>query len=154
MEFTLSETSAPHKMISVTDYPWYPPSVTLRQQSIPDLRCQFRSLIFLHLHIVNTLQPGQLWIEARFFACNPNNQAPIITIVATNLHVQIVWLQGSRLHHPPLYTRIKYEYLLVQQERDFDFSFYFDLSLALRLAYNLCKSVTSGFSSSPRGFFY
>jgi len=43
----------------------------------------------------NTPQ-GQLWINADFHACNPNEPASMITTVTTNRYVKIVWLRGSR----------------------------------------------------------
>jgi len=55
----------------------------------------------------NALQPRQLWTEARFSACNPNNQSPIIAAVATNLHVQIMRLRGSRSYHLAPCTQIR-----------------------------------------------
>jgi len=49
---------------------------------------------------------GQLWTKAGFSACNPNNQALIITLVTTNLRVQIMRLRESRPYHPPPCTLI------------------------------------------------
>ena len=49
------QTSAPDKITSATDHPWFSPSATLQQQIIHDLCRQFRSLIFPH--VLNVRNP-------------------------------------------------------------------------------------------------
>ena len=80
----ITEASASHKTTTTIDHLWSLPSITSRQQIIPDPRLQLRNMIFLHIHYVKHLQSRQLWTEADFSTCNPNNQVPIITIVTTN----------------------------------------------------------------------
>ena len=46
----------------------------------------------------NITQRWHLWTEVDFPAYNPNKSATMITVVTTNRHVQIVWLQWSRPH--------------------------------------------------------
>ena len=38
----------------------------------------------------NTPKRGQLWMVAYLHTCNPNKQAPVITIVTRNRHVKIM----------------------------------------------------------------